>query len=332
METPGAVTVETAAKHLQIVKPGQPEWRETPVLEPAPNEVLLRVLAVTTCPHWDLHMMAGEPMFPGGQLSYPLGPGQPGHEAAGEVVAVGSRVQSLAIGDRVAAWRDRGSGVRMGCYGQRVPFDADALLKVPADMDPVAVAPLELAMCVQVSFDQLLALDAVEGQCVAVGGLGPAGLVAVQLARAYGAAEVVGIDPLPARLEQALAMGADRVMSPDEQDGPDGDLADTAIDCTGLRDSVEWLMTQTARVVTIFGVLRDDVGYGLRHWRRGLSLVGYGRHNRAAGERALELVCEGRLDLRPLSTHRLPLSRYAEGVGLLRRREAIKVCFLPQEE
>ena len=52
----------------------------------------------------------------------------------------------------------------------------------------------------------------------------------------------------------------------------------------------------------------------------------------AAGERALELVCEGRLDLRPLTTHRLPLSRYAEGVDLLRRREAIKVCFLPQEE
>jgi threonine dehydrogenase-like Zn-dependent dehydrogenase len=320
------------ARHLQIVKPGQPEWREAPVLEPEPDEVLLQVLAVATCPHWDLHMMAGEPMFPGGQLTYPLVPGQPGHEAAGEVVAVGSAVADLAVGDRVAAWRDRGAGVRMGCYAQLVPFAADALLGLPPDLDPRAAASLELAMCVQVSFDQLLELDAVEGQCVAVGGLGPAGLVAVQMARAYGAAEVVGIDPLPARLEQARALGADSVMPPEEENGPDGGLADTAIDCTGLPESVEWLMAQTARVVTVFGVLRDDVKFGLRHWRRGLSLTGYGRHNRAAAERALQLVREGRLDLTALSTHHLPLSRYAEGVDLLRRKEAIKVCFLPQDE
>lgn len=321
-----------SARHLQIVKPGQPEWRNAPVLPPGPDEVLLKVLAVTTCPHWDLHMMAGEPMFPGGNLTYPLTPGQPGHEAAGEVVALGSEVTGLAVGDRVAAWRDRGGNVRQGCYAQVVPFAADSLLKLPDGLDPLAAASLELAMCVQVSFDQLLELDAVEGQCVAVGGLGPAGLVAVQMARAYGAAEVVGVDILPARMEQARALGADSVMPPGEESGPDGGLADTAIDCTGLALSVEWLMAQTARVVTVFGVLRDDVGYGLRHWRRGLSLVGYGRHNRAAGERALELVRDGRLDLGALTTHRLPLSRYAEGVGLLRRKEAVKVCFLPQED
>jgi threonine dehydrogenase-like Zn-dependent dehydrogenase len=320
------------ARHLQIVKPGQPEWRNAPVLEPEPDEVLLEVLAVTTCPHWDLHMMAGEPMFPGGDLNYPLAPGQPGHEAVGEVIAVGSEVTELAVGDRVAAWRDRGGGVRLGCYAQVVPFAADGLLKLPSELDPLAAASLELAMCVQVSFDQLLELDAVEGQCVAVGGLGPAGLVAVQMARAYGAAEVVGVDILPARMEQARNLGADSVMPPGEEDGPDGGLADTAIDCTGLAASVEWLMAQTARVVTVFGVLRDDVGFGLRHWRRGLSLVGYGRHNRAAGERALQLVCDGKLDLGALTTHRLPLSRYTEGVDLLRRKEAVKVCFLPPED
>jgi len=321
----------TGAKQLQILKPGQAEWLSAPVLEPEPHEVLLKVLAVTTCPHWDLHMMAGDPMIPGGQLSYPLTPGQPGHEAVGEVVALGADVTDLEVGDQVAAWRDRGGNVRLGCYAQLVPFAADSLLVLPGGMDPLAAGSLELAMCVQVSFDQLLELDAVEGQCVAVGGLGPAGLVAVQMARAYGAAEVVGIDPLPTRLEQARALGADRVQPPESESGPDGGLADTAIDCTGLVESVEWLMTQTARVVTVFGVLRDDVAFGLRHWRRGLSLLGYGRHNRAAAERALRLIADGKLDLRPLSTHHLPLARYAEGVDLLRRKEAVKVCFLPWE-
>ena len=52
-----------------------------PVLEPQAGEVLLKVRAITTCPHWDLHINDGEPMFPHMQLGYPYTPGQPGHEA-----------------------------------------------------------------------------------------------------------------------------------------------------------------------------------------------------------------------------------------------------------
>ena len=58
-------------------------------------------------------------------------------------------------------------------------------------------------------------------------------------------------------------------------------------------------------------------------------LLGYASHNRAAAQRALKLVVEGKLRLEPLITHQLPLSRYAEGVELLRNKEAIKVAFLP---
>ena len=90
-------------------------------------------------------------------------------------------------------------------------------------------------------------------------------------------------------------------------------------------------MDRTRQAVAIFGVLRKDVTFGARHWG-GLSLLGYGSHNRRAAEKALALVKGGQLKLSPLVTHSLPFSRYAEGVQLLRARKAIKICFLPWAE
>lgn len=319
-------------KILQIMAPGEVAWCDAPIPQPKAGEVLVKVAAITTCPHWDLHLMSGEPMFPGVPLPYPYTPGQPGHEMAGEVVALGADVTELAVGDRVAAWCDGGAR-RQGCYAQYVPALAENLLKVPADLSLEAVTSLELAMCVQVSFDQLQRLDAVQGKRVGVSGLGPAGLIAVQMARAYGAAQVTAIDPLPERRALAVDLRADAALAPDDSQWLTGNSdpfkLDTAVDCTGLKVAVEFLMQQTQAVVALFGVLRDEVTFGWPHWRRGLKLLGYERHNRAAAERALQLIQQGKLDLTPLATHTLPLTRYAEGVDLLRTKAAIKVRFLP---
>jgi threonine dehydrogenase-like Zn-dependent dehydrogenase len=321
-------------RSLQIVTPGHAEWREVPVPRPGEGEVLIKVLGVTTCPHWDMHLMDGIPMFPGRPLTYPYTPGQPGHEAMGEVVALGAGVTAFTIGQRVAAWRDQGHG-RPGCYAQYALLDDANLVVVPEDLPPAAIAPLELAMCVQVSFDQLAQLAAVSGARFGVSGLGPAGLVAVQLAKAHGAREVVGIDPLPSRRELARKLGADRVLAPEEEVVPadrTGPLAlDAAIDCTGLRVSIEYLMDRTRGAVAIFGVLREGVIFDARHWS-GLALLGYGSHSRGAAERALGFVRSGRLRLEPLVTHALPFVRYEEGIALLRAREAIKVLLLPWAE
>jgi threonine dehydrogenase-like Zn-dependent dehydrogenase len=76
-------------KILQLEAPGRAAWKDAPCPTPAPGEVLLRVEAIATCPHWDLHLFGGKPMFPGMTLTYPYLAGQPGHEAVGEVVALG---------------------------------------------------------------------------------------------------------------------------------------------------------------------------------------------------------------------------------------------------
>lgn len=318
-------------KILQIMAPGAVAWREAPLPRPAPDQVLVKVLGVTTCPHWDLHVMAGDPMFPGRPLPYPYTPGQPGHEATGQVVALGAEVEGLAVGNHVAIWRDRGHD-KQGCYAQYVAVHQQDVLRVGDDLAPQAIAPLELAMCVQVSFDRLFKLDAVMGKRFGVGGLGPAGLVAVQMAKAYGAREVVALDPLPERRALGQAVGADLVLAPHERAFPPGrsggEALDAAIDCTGLPASIQFLMDRTREAVAIFGVLRQQVAFGWEHWS-GLALLGYEPHNREAAKRALELVMRGQLDLTPLVTHTLPLTQYAHGVELLRSKEALKVCFLP---
>ena len=277
-------------KILQITQPGQIEWREAKMPQPEKDEVLVKVEAVATCPHWDLHILDGVPMFAGFEQNYPYIPGQPGHEMVGEIAQVGAAVSDFKVGQHVAAWRDSGPK-RQGCYAEYVAIPAENVLVIPETLAPEEIASLELAMCVQVSFDQLRRIDAIAGKRVGIGGLGPAGLIAVQMARAYGAKEVVAVDPLPQRREIGLAVGAHAVFAPEDPAFPadrrSPTACDSALDTTGLKVAIEAMMARTIEAVAIFGVLRETVDFGPQHWYGGFSLLGYGAHNRAAGEQAL---------------------------------------------
>ena len=183
-------------------------------------------------------------------------------------------------------------------------------------------------MCVEVSFQQLQVLGGVAGRSLGLSGLGPAGLVTVQLARFHGASDVVGLDPVASRRALAEHLGAHRTLAPDASTWPASRRAgalDDAIDLTGVPASIEFLMDRTRRCVALFGVLREEVRFGSRHlFGPGLHLMGYGDHNRQAAETALRAITEGHLRLAPLITHTLPLSRYAEGVDLLRTKAAMR--------
>lgn len=320
-------------KALQIIAPGQSVIMDVPMPQPGPGQVLVRIEAVTTCPQWDLHLRHDEPMFAGHRFIYPYPPGQPGHEATGEIAAIGPGVAELQPGDRVSAWRDAGQSIP-GCYAHYVVHRAENVIRVPPDLPPAAVAPLELAMCVGSTFLMLRSMDAVKGRRCAVSGLGPAGLIALQMARAEGARTLHGFDFNATRREYALTVGLDAASDPREAAAnvfparPATPAIDCAIDCVGGRSSAQFLMDHTADVVALFGVQREDYTFSPRHYR-GLRLCGYSGHHRAAAEYALDLIRRGLLDLAPLVTHHLPLARYQEGIDLLERQEAIKVCFYP---
>ncbi len=304
--------------------------------EPGSGEILLRVEAVTTCPQWDLHLRHDEPMFVGHQFHYPYTPGQPGHEASGFIAAVGPDVSDLHVGDRVSAWRDPGHD-RPGCYAQYAVMNAGHVIHVPSRLSAEATAPVELAMCVGSSFLMLKRFDALAGKRVGVMGLGPAGLIAVQMARAEGASSVIGFDLSPQRRSVAMRCGADEVF--DSREVTEAQVPcrwqrpviDTAIDCVGAAATVEWIMDHTLEVVALFGVQREPYRFQPQHYFPPLVLCGYPGHSRTAAEYAVSLLASGLLDLMPLITHRLPLERYADGIDLLERQEAIKVCFFPWE-
>ena len=322
-------------KALQIVGPRNVELKDVPVPETGPGEILLKVLAVTTCPHWDIHVLGGKPMFPGTELKYPYTLGQPGHEACGEIAAVGEGVEGLAVGQRVSAWRDRGHDVP-GCYAQFVVMRAEDVIPVPEDLPPESCAPLELAMCVSAHVLYAEKLDAVAGKRVGVFGLGPAGLVFVQLLRAAGAAEIIGFDRLPERRETALKMGADLALDTTAKARDEfprrgqPECLHCAFDCVGLAAVVHHIMEVTSHLVLLFAVQREPYTFSPQFWG-GLTLAGTRPHAREAAEYALARLAAGKLDLAGLVTHKMKLDEYPHAVDLLKRRQAIKVAFLPQE-
>ncbi|MCE5257477.1 MAG: alcohol dehydrogenase catalytic domain-containing protein [Chloroflexi bacterium] len=324
---------------LQYMAPGKVDFIEVDIPQPEPDEVLVKVLGIATCNHWDLHMMHGEPMFKGSTLDYPARIGAPGHEAVGEIAALGPGVQGWVVGTRVISWGSGGHSVPYGAYAQYNTWAADSFFAMPSNMDIAAAAPLELAMSVQVAFNRLTEWDLVAGRRFAVSGLGPAGLIALQMAKAYGASQVVGIDPDTTRHALARQLGADETMVPDASQFPPDRYAPTsfgsAIDCTpNIPRSIEFLLDHTREAVALMGVLRDDVRYNGRHWA-GLSLIGYGSRgpsggrNRETGAKAWQLVMEGKLNMAPILTQRLPLSEYRKGIALIEDRQAIKVLFVP---
>lgn len=317
---------------LQITAPGMADWVEMPDPIAKENEVVIEVEAVSTCPHWDMRIFGGTPMFAGRPLQYPYTPGEPGHECVGRIASVGAAVTQVRPGDRVAAWRDPG-GRRQGAYAQYVAVEADHVIIVPEDLPAAALASLELAMCVHVSIEQLERAASIKGKRVGVTGLGPSGLIAVQMLRAYGAAEIIAVDLAQDRCALGRTYGATQTGVPDDLMADQGRYHERAfslgLDTTGISPVIERLIRNTRDAVAIFGVMREPIQVGPEHWYGGFQLMMYGEHHRGAAEQALHLITEGKLDLTPLISTQLPLTQYADGVAQLTSKEAIKVLFTP---
>lgn len=207
--------------------------------EPGPGEVRVRILASGVC-HSDLHVRDGH-------WPRPL-PMAMGHEGAGVVEAVGPGVRSLSVGRPVAlswlvpcgscracrsgrVWACQqspsfshrrpdgstalraadGSGVLsycgIGTMAEATVVPEAAAVPVPDGVDP-AVAAL-IGCCVTTGVGAVLkTADLAPGSSVAVIGLGGVGLSCVMGAAVAGAATIVAIDRVAAKLEVARSLGA----------------------------------------------------------------------------------------------------------------------------
>ncbi len=310
-------------KSLHITGAGQFSIIETDVPTIKDHEVLVEIEVVATCPRWDMNMMAGKDMFDYSKSpDYPLIPGWPGHEAAGIVRAVGSGVRGFRVGDRVAALEHREEG---GAYAQYLNYLEHELIKLPDNILFMQAVSFELLKCVMIGLSQFGDL---RGKSMIVSGLGPAGMLAIQVARIWGASEVIGVDVNEQRIQYVRELGIGQVIHANEL----GDCRfDCGYDCVGAAPSVQNLLRIVDRHIVIFGVLKGTLQYEEQLWFKGLKLESYQYRPFNARDRELliDAVANKGLNTTCIQTHHLPFTKYDEAVKLLKSQEAIKVYFYP---
>ncbi|MCX4767598.1 alcohol dehydrogenase catalytic domain-containing protein [Streptomyces sp. NBC_01275] len=195
---------------------------ERPV--PGPKDVLVRVRACGIC-GTDVTFLHMGGMPARAHLGGDLVPVALGHEPAGEVVEIGAEVDGLKVGDRVVVNpQDAPTGI-IGCGGKYGGISEFLLIEnaevgrsvaVFPDTVPFDVASLNEPMAV--ARHAVNRSEAKPGDKVVVFGAGPIGLGAAIWLKLRGVEHVVVADVIPARLEKALAVGADAVVNSAEED------------------------------------------------------------------------------------------------------------------
>ncbi|HTR96643.1 MAG TPA: bi-domain-containing oxidoreductase [Candidatus Acidoferrales bacterium] len=284
-----------------------------------------------------------------------------GYSCAGVVVAVGASVDAFRVGDRVAAI---GEGLATHSEYNAVP--ANLVVAVPASV------PLDHASSAAVG---AIALQSVRqarlelGESVAIIGLGLLGQFLVQLCRANGC-RVLGVDPDGSKQALALENGAEAACGPSPEDalahalrlssglGVDAVLITTAIKDKGpvemaasvLRDrgravclgntyiELDWRTWFAKEIDFLFSRAMGPGMTDADYLQRGRDYpVGYVRWsaNRNMGA-FLDLIAEGRLDLKRLVTHRFPFDeapRVFDGIASGELASAVGIVFVyPQAD
>ncbi len=245
-------------KTAKFTSPFQIKVAEEQIPEPDDNEVLVKVKCAGIC-GTDFKIYDGSiPYLKEGTLNYPL---VPGHEWSGDVVKVGSNVIGYKTGDRVTGECHIGCGkcedclrgksniclkrVRLGIMGLDGAFSEYLVIPEKALhclTDNVSYLEGALVEPLTIALHALDKLEGVAGSNVLIFGLGPIGLLNSQVAKVMGAANVIGVDLDPNRLEIGQQVGCDFVTSHSGQDLSDylsnvtnGHGVDIIVEATGVK-------------------------------------------------------------------------------------------------
>jgi alcohol dehydrogenase len=330
---------------------------------PGPGEALIRVTTTTIC-GTDLHILRGEyPVLPGLVIGHEpvgviteLGAGVTGYHLGDRVLVgaitpcgqcfacLGGHQSQCGHGhdtEALGGWR----------FGNTIPGAQAEYLLVPNAQANMARVPVELTdeQVVLLADIASTGISGAEsggvtlGDKVAVFAQGPIGLCASIGARLLGASMVIGIDGDDARLSMARKMGVDVVLDYRKVDVVSeirrltGGGVDVAIEALGTQPTFE----NALRVLRPGGTLSslgvysgklavpyEAFGAGLADYRIVTTLCPGGKERM---RRLLEMVRSGRLDLRPLITHRFKLADIKEAYRLFgeRRDGVMKVAITP---
>ncbi len=334
--------------------------------EPGPEEVLLRVEACGVC-GGDIKVrdigLPGQPEF-----------GQPlvmGHEYAGVVEALGETVDEFEIGDRVAVEVHKGCGRCYNClmgdytaclnygdvnkghaaggfttdggFAEYTVNHINTLFKIPAGISFDQAILITTAGTAFYAFDKMGGYIA--GDTVVIVGPGPIGLSLVGAAEALGAENVVLVGTRASRLEIGKEIGADYIVNIKEDEDPeelidditDGLGADIVCDAAGAATSLDTCLNlvRPGGDIVLVAMYNEPVTADLaKAVKNNVQL------NTVRGEgglnvrRALSLMGQDRLNIKPLLTHTFPLTEIHEAFRTFEERieNAIKVVVHPQED
>ena len=328
-------------KAASILQPKQIEMQELPLPQPAPGEVLIRVMASGIC-GTDVHIFQGEYLG-----SYPI---IPGHEFAGVIEQVGSMVTRFKVGDRVAVEPNLPCDNCVNCLNNRQNFclnwQAVGVTR-PGGMEQYVCAPEKAVFDIgDLPFEQgafmeplscvlhgLERLDLAVASRVLLLGAGPIGLLLLQGMRLRGAAELVVADKNPDRAALAQSLGADQSLT--NLDEIERDAYDAVVDATGAV-AVMGRTLDFARPggkVLLFGV--PPAGQTMSFeafpiFHKGLTILSSYTSLRNSYQ-ALGLLKSKSIRVDSLISHRLPLEELQRGIEMIERgsEPVYKMMMLP---
>jgi S-(hydroxymethyl)glutathione dehydrogenase/alcohol dehydrogenase len=334
-------------------------------LPPGPRDVVVRITASGVC-HSDLLASRGDfPFAPPAVL---------GHEGAGVVEEVGWAVRRLRCGDTViaavvlacdscyyctvgeghlcremltASSLPRATGCDgaqvtgawgLGTFAETMTVDERSAVKVESELPPEQLALIGCSISTGVGA-VLYTARVPAGASVAVVGCGGVGLAAVQGARLAGAYPIIGIDPVPAKRQQAVGFGATAVVDPAAGDVVEqvralsgGRGVDFAFEVAGLPATITQTFEMTRRGGTAVIVGQAAAGASVTFPAQALrsggrTLVGctFGSvQPRRDYQRFADLAAAGRLDLASLVSHRIALTDINDAFAAMERGDVLR--------
>ena len=321
--------------------------------KPSSHEVLVKIRVTSVC-GTDYHIYKWDEWA----QAHIRPPRIIGHEFAGEIVEVAPDVTSHKVGDMVAAESHIGCG---RCYQCRtgnshicerlriIGVDVDGsfadYVKIPEQNAwPIpAEVPIETASVLEPLGNAVHAAFAadISGSHVSIFGCGPVGLSAVALTNVSGALSVTAIDINDYRLGLAKTMGASKVINSKTLDpvqeihkDTNGRGAGVVLEMSGNEVAIRnaFRAVRNGGTVILFGLPSTDVRLNL-----GDDVIFKEVHVRGIVGREVfrtwyiveDLLKSGKLDLRPLITHRMALNQIDDAMKLVGSGECGKIVLSP---
>jgi len=335
-----------------IDAPGNVRVGSLPDPTPKPDELVIRVGACGIC-GTDLHIVDGDSPL----ACYPV---VPGHEFAGEVVAVGRNVplgigtrdMKVPVGTRVAVdpslfcgycdfcrtghgnlclnWEAIGVTVDGG-FAEYVRVPAANAYVLPENISFREGALIEPISC---AVHGMHRLNPQSGDTFLLVGAGTMGLILLQLAVRGGASKVAVVDLNTQRLERAKKLGASDTQTDINKVLENEPLGfDCVIDVTGVASAIEGAFAAVKRggKFMVFGVAPQEARISLspfRIYNDEITVLGSMAVLYSFGP-AVNLLSSGAINTEVMLTTALPLEDFPNALSMVRRGEGVKTQILP---